>query len=325
MRLRCAWPLLREEDERPLRGVREERLARQTDDREDARALDEPAAERREGRAARLVVREHDAEPPARTQQRERALEEEHVALGSPHEARDLEAVRRRAAGERRVRRDDVGDGELGAAQPIASLDGPRIGGRREREQPRDPDRADVHVTPVRLRARSARMREERSRAARGIDDDLALRRREHPHDEVDDVTRREELPLVRLRDARNERLEDRIEGALARERAREELVDAREERIARLRHRIHLEHGMPAHGLGNRATKRQPSPHGNPRGGDGEDDLEGVFAARRDDDLLDMTEDARGAHARPVPLRHRPGTYATRLEKTREKRCRSR
>ena len=149
-------------------------------------------------------------------------------------------------------------------------------------------------------------MREERSRSARGIDDDLVLRGREHPHDEIDDVTRREELPLVRLRDARDERLEDGIEGALVRQRPREELVDLHEKRIARLAHRIHLEHGMPAYGLVDRATKRKACLDGDPRGGDGEDDLEGILTARRDDDLLDMTEDARCAHARPVPLRHR-------------------
>ena len=56
-------------------------------------------------------------------------------------------------------------------------------------------------------------MREERSRTARRVDDDLTRSRRQRLHHEVDDVARREELPLVALRDAGHERLEHRIEG----------------------------------------------------------------------------------------------------------------
>ena len=88
--------------------------------------------------------------------------------------------------------------------------------------------------------AAGARVREERARAARRVDDDLARLRRERLHDEVDDVTRREELALVTLRDARHERLEDRVEGleplVTALEGAREQRVDARDERLVLVR-----------------------------------------------------------------------------------------
>ena len=181
-----------------------------------------------------------------------------------------------------------------------------RIGVRREGEQPGDADGAEIDVAAVRPRSGGAREREERSRAARRIDDALALRRREHLHDEVDDVAGREELAFVRLGHARDERLEHRVERALLEERAREQLVDAREQRVARVRHGIDVEDRVPARGLRDRAAQRHLPRDGDPRGGDGEDDLEGVLAARRDDHLLHVAEDARGAHAGTVALRHR-------------------
>ena len=305
---------LREEHERALRRVREKGLARQPDDGEHAGTLEEPAPDRDVRGAVRLVVREDDPEATARLEEVERSLEKEDIAFGRSNELRDLEAARGGASCKRRVRRDDVGRRRL-RPKAVAAQD--RLGrcATGEREEPRDANRTKVDVEALCADAFPIGpcMREKRAGATRGIDDQLAALRRERVDDEIDDMTRREELALVGFRDARHERLEHRIEhrnALLAGECAAKERIDLGDELVG---------HGELGHDVERRPTRRdvrdrRPERRDTrafarsvePGGGEREDKLERVFPARRDNDLFHMAEDAGGADARPVSLRHR-------------------
>ena len=84
--------------------------------------------------------------------------------------------------------------------------------------------------------------------------------------------------------------LVDRVERRLVVERIREERVDASEE--------LAVADARDLQSLRAEAFRR-----------DGVDRLEGVLAAGREHDLLDVPQNAGRARSRPVPLRHRPAT----------------
>ena len=271
----------------------------------------------------------HDREAATGTKKRHAALEEEGVALGAADEAAELEAGAGDVAGKRRIGEDGVdplrprrrGPERVGADARLGALAG------RHRQELGHANRPGVDVAAPR-RHLTARARpgvgEKRAGAARRIDDVLAAPERERADGEIDHVPRCEKLPFFPFADARDELLEHGVEHLAhaaargLRERAAEEIPHRFERRVGDVQGGGQL-HPAPClsrlrdarpdctRAMGGPAVRRAGrSLCEEARRRERENELEGVDAARREDDLLDARDGAPRALADAVAFGQR-------------------